>query len=234
MGQTVSIAIESSCRAGGVALGLDDRLARTRPFDASARHATQLIACLDELLVGEGLRPPDIDQIYVSAGPGSFTGLRIGITVARTLGQTLPGARLVAVPTPQAVADNAASLPWRHLAVILDAKGDHVYVAPFTRRGDQIIPAPPAVMPAKQFLDTSPRPVLLIGEGLWHHELAGDGVERADEERYYPTAEGVWRVGRRLAVAGEFVDAGQVLPVYAREPEAVRLWEERHGSDETA
>ena len=85
----VSLAIETSCRAGGVALGRGDELLGVIDFEASARHAVQLVPRLHELLEGASLRPEDVDELYVSVGPGSFTGLRIGLTVARTMGQML-------------------------------------------------------------------------------------------------------------------------------------------------
>jgi hypothetical protein len=75
------------------------------------------------------------------------------------------------------------------------------------------------------------RPVLLTGEGLDYHDLAGEGVELAEPDVRLPTAEGVWRVGRRLAAAGEFTEYHHLLPIYTRRPEAVRLWEQRHGRD---
>ena len=87
MKQTVSIAIETSCRPGGVALGVGDELIRAEVLDVTGRHAARLISHLDRLLSSESIRPRDIKEVYVSAGPGSFTGLRIGITVARTLAQ---------------------------------------------------------------------------------------------------------------------------------------------------
>ncbi len=222
----VSIAIETSCRAGGVALGLDDRLVRSVGFDASARHATQLICRLDGLLVEASLRPSDLDHVYVSNGPGSFTGLRVGITVARTLAQGLDRLQCVAVPTPLVLADGACSLPWEHLGVIMDARKGLIYACLFVRKDRQIVAADePAVLAPGEFLAKAPRPLTLIGEGLAYHDLRGDGVTIPDPNSptlHLPTAEAVWRVGRRLAAAGRFTNRHQLLPVYPRRPDAVR------------
>ena len=229
MAKDLSIAIETSCRAGGVALGDGDQVIATADFDASARQTTQLISRLADLFAGEGLAATDLQQVYVSVGPGSFTGLRIGVSVARTLGQMVDGLKCVAVPTAEAVAENARNLDWQHLGVVLAAKGDQIYAALFARRDGQIVPnGSGRVMPAAEFLAAAPRPLTLMGEALGYHEFCGQGVVAVDPDLYLPTAQGAWRVGRRMAAAGLFTEYHQLLPVYARQPEAVRLWERRH------
>ncbi|MFW6132689.1 MAG: tRNA (adenosine(37)-N6)-threonylcarbamoyltransferase complex dimerization subunit type 1 TsaB [Planctomycetota bacterium] len=229
MAQRVSIAIETSSRAGGLALGRGAALVRTAGFDASLRHAAQLLTRLDALLRDANLAPGDLDEVYVSSGPGSFTGLRVGVTVARTLAQALDDVRCVAVPTAAAVAEGARDLPWEHLAVVFDAKGRNIYVQRFGRDGEgEIVPRGEArTLTEREFLDEAPRPLTLIGEGLDYHDLTGEGAAAAPRDRWLPTAEGVWRVGRRLAQAGRFTPYIELLPLYARRPEAVRLWERR-------
>jgi tRNA threonylcarbamoyladenosine biosynthesis protein TsaB len=241
MNETVSIAIETSCRHGGVALGISERLADKIDFDASSRHATHLVVRLRELLARQGLRAAQVNEVYVSAGPGSFTGVRVGITVARTLAQAVSGLRCVSVPSAYSVAQNAADLDWRNLGVILDAKDELVYAQLFKRLDENKGPAPagigpagePAVMPLAEFIAHAPKPLTLIGEGLMYHkiDLAGwSDVTSADPSVYYPTAEGVWTVGRRLAAQGQFTEYHHLLPIYARRSEAERLWELRHGT----
>jgi tRNA threonylcarbamoyladenosine biosynthesis protein TsaB len=233
MEKEVSIAIETSSRTGGVALGIGDELVGAERFDTSARHATQLIPRMRELLDGAGLCPADLDHAYVSAGPGSFTGLRIGITVVRTLAQMLGDLRCVSVPTPEAVAANARSLNWEYLAVLLAAREGRVHASLFARSGDEITPLRPStVQRPEEFLSEAPRPLLLTGEGLDYHDLSGEGIELTDPELRFPTAEGVWCVGRGMAKRGEFTEPHRVLPIYAREPEAVRLWEKRRNLEE--
>jgi tRNA A37 threonylcarbamoyladenosine modification protein TsaB len=129
-----------------------------------------------------------------------------------------------------AVAENAADLDCEHLAVVLDAKFGTVYAARFALAAGR--PAPigkPALLPAGEFFANCPRPVTLLGEGLGYHDLSGEGVTIADESLWLPRAEGVWRAGRRLADKGQFVTYQELRPLYLRQPEAVRLWNERHG-----
>ena len=223
MAETVSIAIETSCRQGGLALGRGDEMVQHVDFDASRRHAAQLIVQMDELLTGNRLAPGDLGHVYVSAGPGGFTGLRVGITVARTLGQFVPHLRCVTVPTPLTVAENVRDHRWEHLGVVLDAGEGEVYATTFHRAdGIPAADGPAVTSPADQFLARMPRPILLTGEGLWYHDLAGENVALASGDVRFPTAEGLWRVGRRLATAGQFTSIDALLPIYFRPPAAQR------------
>ena len=229
-----SIAIETSCRSGGVAVAVGDEPPRAVAFDASARHATELLVRLDALLGDAGRRPRDLREVYVSAGPGSFTGLRIGITVARTLGQAVAGLRCVAVPTALAIAAGARELPWQRLAVALCAKEGSAYTCLFARRGEQIVPAAdPVVMTMADLPSLAPGPLTVVGEATAFGEIAAEGVTVVEpgSPLHLPTAENVWRVGREMARAEQFTDYRRLVPIYARRPEAVRLWEMREARD---
>ena len=248
MDKPISIAIETSCRCGGVALGAGDELIECVAFEAARRHAVQLVARLDELLVRHGLAATDLDEAYVSIGPGSFTGLRIGITVAGVLAQSVADLRCVAVPTVEAVAENAAKAGLDgHLGVIMDAK-DSIYAAVFGGWHGQVedldvsssvthttadlslptgrqalrsgLTVPPTVVTVEKFLADAPMPITLLGEGLGYHRISGDGITIADDRLWLPTAEGVWRVGRRMASKGQFAQPGQIRPLYLRRPAA--------------
>lgn len=234
MDSPVSIAIETSCRFGGVALGAGDELIECVAFEAARRHAVQLVAQLDELLARHGLVATDLDEVYVSAGPGSFTGLRIGVTVAAILTQSVADLRCVAVPTVEAVAENAVKAGLDgHIGVIMDAK-DSIYAALFggwhghplgmaVDDGNTVklrLTVPPAAVTVEKFLADAPKPITLLGEGLGYHRISGDGITIADERFWLPTAENVWRVGRRLASKGQFAQPGQIRPLYIRKPAA--------------
>jgi tRNA threonylcarbamoyladenosine biosynthesis protein TsaB len=230
MERPISIAIETSCRRGGVALGAGEELVEAAGFQAQQRHAVQLVARLAELLSRHGLRAADLEEMYVSIGPGSFTGLRVGLSVARTLAQLVSRLRCVGVPTADAVAQNAAGLAFENLGVVMDAREGTVYAATFRRDQGAIVPAgTPRVLPPEQFAAQAPRPIILIGEGLAYCRIAGDGITLGDESLWLPSPEGLWRVGRRMARKGEFEDFHKLRPLYLRKPEAVRLWEKRRG-----
>jgi len=234
MTAAISIAIETSSRAGAVALGRGDEILQTLPLGPSGKHASELLAQMDAMLRAEGLVPRDIDEVYISVGPGSFTGLRVGITVARTLGQMIPGAKLVAVPTPLVIAENFSLESSENLGVLLAAKrtgpaGASVH-GTLIRRGDDGYPevVETVVASVSDVLQKFPHPILFTGEALQYVELTPtEGIKVAESDTFYPRAEGVWNVGHRLATEGKFTPFNQLLPVYSRKPEAVRLWEER-------
>ncbi len=225
----ISVAIETTCRAGGLALGAGDELIEVVDFDAARRAATQVVVQLDDLLRRHGLLAADVDHLYTAVGPGSFTGTRVGVTVARTLAQTIPSIRCVAVGTADAVVANVADLPdIENLAVVLDARGGRVWAARFQRSGDRwVAAAAPGLMTPDELLDQTPRPLHLVGEGLGYHTLAGPDVHLAPEECWLPQAAGVWRVGRRMAAADQFIPYQRLLPAYTGQPEAVRVWNQR-------
>ncbi len=223
---TISLAIETSCRAGGVALGKGDELLAVEPFNAEGRSSTHLVAAMDHLLTSHSLSPADLDEIYVCVGPGSFTGVRVGVTVARTLAQAVGDIKLAAVPASDVVASQAANLPWDHLAVVLDAGDGQIYVTSYapSPTGPASAGDPQLTTPAA-WLRTAPTPILLTGEGLGYHTFPAEGVSLTDEAIRLPQVQSVWQVGRGLAKAGQFVEYHHVLPIYARPPHAVTALE---------
>jgi len=218
--EPISIALETTCRQGAIALGAGDELVEVVPFDAARRAATQVITRLDKLVRRHGLTPTDLQQVYVSAGPGSFTGTRVGVTVARMLVQSLPHIRCVAVPTAEAVAagvEDLASI--KHLAVILDARQGEAYAAPFERQGERFAPGGrPRLAIASDVLDGLGRPLHLTGEGLGYHELTGEDITVLPEEYWLPQARFVWRLGRRRAAEEHFTPARDIRCIYTGPP----------------
>ena len=234
MSEPISIALETSCRAGGVALGRGDQWLASIPLGASGRHAAELPGAFETLLAAQNLGASDVNELYVSVGPGSFTGLRVALSLVRTWGQVQPSLRIVAVATPLAVAENMADQPWTHLGVLLAAKDRDVHATLLerTETGAIEMSGPPVLGDPAELLSGWPRSLWISGEGLsycpfdWPRE-----VQLVDESLRMPRVESVWRVGRRMARRGEFTPFNRVQCAYARRPEALRLWEKRHGKD---
>jgi tRNA threonylcarbamoyladenosine biosynthesis protein TsaB len=182
---------------------------------------------MDDLVRRHGLSPKDLGEVYISIGPGSFTGLRVGVTVARTLGQTL-GVKCVAVPALEAVALNAQSETFDHLAVAMDYKEQTFYLGLFARQSGEIVPSgPPRLAQVQELASLVLTPALLIGEAAMFADLAAPGITVGRQELFLPRPDGVWRIGRRMARQGQFVDYRQLQPLYLRKPEAIRLWEKQ-------
>jgi len=235
---TICLALETSGRLGSVALGRGDAVLEVAAFSAARRHAVELLPTVQRLCRKQGVRPEQIDEVYVSGGPGSFTGLRIGITFAKTV--ALDGhARVVRVPTLDAIAQNVLAVdePPAHLAVVLDAKRGRVYAAAF----ELVASAAPAYRRltepmeavAADFLAQIPSGGAVIGEGIAYHHDAVDrsGLVVLPEEHHQAQAEVVYRLGRRRAATNQYDNPATLTPIYIRRPEAEEVYERRHGPE---
>ena len=116
------LGIETSGAAGQAALGDDDRVVEVIQLDARERHAQRLVPAIGELLAHHGWPPSSLELVCASIGPGSYTGLRIGLTAAKTLCYAT-GAKLVGVGTLEAIAHNAPPEALR-VSVVSDAQRD--------------------------------------------------------------------------------------------------------------
>jgi len=218
-----ALAIETSSRLGSVALAEDGHTLLQDSFPHGLQHAARIIPAIDALCGQLQWTPRDIREIYVSAGPGSFTGLRIGITLAKTLAWAT-GAALVAVPSVRVLAENAPA-DAKNLVIVLDAKRDQIFSASFARLGDDWTQLQPAQLTSlSEILAKSPRPVHLIGEGIPYHRksipASDPEIHVAEESLWRPQVSTVARLGWRMARNGEFTDAMNLAPIYIRRPEA--------------
>ena len=223
------LAIETSGRLGSVALAEDGRTVAEDRFAHGLQHAAEMIPRIDALCRAQHWQPSQIDEVYVSTGPGSFTGLRIGITLAKTLGFAT-GARLVAVPSAQVLAYNAPADAQRVL-IVLDAKRDQIFTARLARQvtGGWAFEEEPHLESLCAALARSPRPVHLLGEGIPFHQKfipADDtGIITTAAETWIARAAVVASVGYAMGRQGHFTPADELLPVYIRKPEAEEKWE---------
>jgi tRNA threonylcarbamoyladenosine biosynthesis protein TsaB len=232
-GQRRVLAIETSSARGSVALGEGPRLLAVGELATNSQHCQLLIPTIDDLCVRQRWEPRSLDEIHVSAGPGSFTGLRIAVTVAKTLAIILD-LRVVAVPTTDVIAARAEELadPPSHLAVALDAKRKQVYGAVYRLEAGRYRPlVGPCLLSPAELIARTPRPLGLTGEGLTYHAEAfkGAGAPWLPEHLRWPRAQEVHRLGWEMAEAGHYSDPVGLAPIYVRIPEAEERWAQRHG-----
>src|SRR5439155_13039127 len=114
---------------GQVALALGQAILTERRLDEARRHARDLVPALEALLAGQYWRPNDVNAVVVSQGPGSYTGLRVGIMSAKTFAYAT-GAKLFAASTFEAAAARALD-ELDMLEVIADAQQDRLYIQRF-------------------------------------------------------------------------------------------------------
>jgi tRNA threonylcarbamoyladenosine biosynthesis protein TsaB len=226
-GMPAALAIETSGRIGSIALMIDGAIVAEDQFQHGLQHAAQMIPMIDRLCQAQRIVAADLKHLYVSAGPGSFTGLRIGITLAKTL-WLARGGQVVAVPTVRVLAENAPDEA-QHLIIVLDAKRDQIFTAGFDRdaSGAWRQAAPAALSDLPTMLAAAARPVYLLGEGIPHHRkfIPDDpAIVVTPEALWRARASVVTRLGQQMAAEGHFADPMTLTPLYVRRPEAEEKW----------
>ncbi|HRT49371.1 MAG TPA: tRNA (adenosine(37)-N6)-threonylcarbamoyltransferase complex dimerization subunit type 1 TsaB [Anaerohalosphaeraceae bacterium] len=231
-GKPLALAVETSGRTGSAALGAAGTILECEFLSGHLRHGAELFTCCRSLLQRNGFTPADIDHIYISAGPGSFTGIRIAVTMAKIL-HLATAARIVAVSSLDVLAENAADCAAKtacripHLATILDAKRGQFYIAVFDRHDDRWIKTvSDCLMTADDFLNRfarGPETLWLTGEGLIYYKdrFAAPNIAFVDEEYWFPHAANVYKLAWQQAKAGSFADPLTLTPTYLRGPEAI-------------
>ncbi|HUO09190.1 MAG TPA: tRNA (adenosine(37)-N6)-threonylcarbamoyltransferase complex dimerization subunit type 1 TsaB [Phycisphaerae bacterium] len=234
------LAIETSSRHGSVAVSYGPHLLQTIELPVGNRHATELMPAISALTAKVGWRPDQIEHVYLSLGPGSFTGLRIAIAIARAMHQAV-GCKLLGVPTLNVIAENAPGA-FAYIVPILDAKRGQVFAARYRRTGaggELVRVAEPALVEPAEYVRETLRiangaTMGVLGEGVEYHRTAlacipAESVQMLDPSHWPPRAATVHRLGYRLAQQGAFANPATLLPIYIRLPEAEEVWRKKHG-----
>ena len=223
----VTLAIEAAGPDASVAVGRGPALLHIEPVSNAARHDDDLMPAIARAFDRIAALPKDLEVVFVSVGPGGFTGLRIAVSTAKTLALALK-CRVVAVSEADAVAETSpAAGP---LAICLTGKHGRYWTA-FQEKKDgpassgQLLAIPDVIEASTR------RGVARIAVCQPHNRVtdlaAASAAAGLDIVEVFPDASHVWRVGRRIAETGRFTAPEQLLPIYPREPEAVRLWRQR-------
>lgn len=220
------LAFESSAKAASVALCKDGALISQYFHCSGLTHSRTLLPMAEDLLKNCGLTIRDLDVIAVSHGPGSFTGVRIGVSTAKGLcwGADLPA---IGVSTLEAMAYNALGISeGQIICCAMDARRDQVYNALFTfENGTLCRLCPDRAIGLEELtgeLESIKKPVFVVGDGavLCYNHLSTQGISAvlAPEGIRIQNAWGVC-----LAAADKQPrSAGELLPVYLRLSQAER------------
>ncbi len=226
------LAIETSDAIASLAAAEGDRLLVELELPAEQRSARSISPGMIELLSRVGWHAKDVQLVAVSVGPGSFTGLRVGITAAKAFAYAV-GAEVVAVNTLEAL---AAGLPegWEHAAAAVDAQRGDVAGQRFRpdATGRPIAVGPMRVLPAKAWVAELPEDTIVVGPAAAKRLDAGllpPGVRIASPEFHRPRAAVVAEVGWRHFQEGRRDDLWTLLPVYSRRAAAEEKWDAQHG-----
>ena len=236
----IVLGFDTSTSATAVALRLaDGRTSQGRddpPRGAHPGHATRMLAMAHELLTGAGVGWSEVDRIAVGVGPGTFTGLRVGVATARGLAQSL-SAELVGVSSPRALAFAAfaasPATPGERDAVlaVIDARRGEAFAAAYESEGGRPRElAAPRALPPQELASVvaesedaggaARRRWLAVGDGAlrFREQLESAGVRTPPDSSplHLVSAAAVCELGARARARGLL----DTVPDYCRRPDA--------------
>jgi tRNA threonylcarbamoyladenosine biosynthesis protein TsaB len=215
------LALETSGKSGSVAVAEGPRLVGQLAPDPDQRSAQSLAAAVRELLDDVGWSIGEIELLAATKGPGSFTGLRVGVVTAKTLAYAL-GARVIGLNTLEVIAAQARCDGPR-LSVAIDAQRGQVFAATFevgTQHGWQMIGGP-RLLDDDEWLAELKRGMAASGPAL--SRLAGrlpSGVALVDEQDRAPRADAVAALAWTRHLQGAYDDVWKLAPLYLRKSAA--------------
>jgi tRNA threonylcarbamoyladenosine biosynthesis protein TsaB len=221
----IVLALDTATPATVAALGGDGRpVVEARddpPPGGRPGHGANLLRLLEQVLGRAGLTWEDVDRIAVGAGPGGFTGLRIGVATARALAQAhdLP---IVSVSSLRALALGAVrAAEGRPVLAAIDARRGEAFAAAWAPSGEELLD--PAAYPPdalRSAVRAAPAPPLAVGDGAirFATELVAEGavVPPEDSRLHRITGAALCELG----TTGNPVPRDLLLPHYVREPDA--------------
>lgn len=219
------LAVDTTTPSGSVALAEDGALLGEASLESAATHSARLLRSVDFLLGAHGRDIRDVGAFAVAAGPGSFTGIRIGVGAVKSLAFA-SGRPVAAVSTLAALAAKLEGGPEALVCPLLDAKKGEIYAALFEAGpGGLAEIVPQGAYTPEGFLARLPagRTVAFIGGGL--DACRGAVSERLGGAARFPArsrfvAAEVARLGAALLAAGRAVDAASLEPIYYRRSQA--------------
>ena len=222
------LALETSAVTASAAVTEDDRLLAQSFQNSGLTHSATLMPMVSDLLKNTGLALQDMDVIAVAAGPGSFTGVRIGVAAAK--GLAWPEDK------PCAPCSTLESMAWQcahvggEICAAMDARRNQVYCARFRAEGGALTRlTEDRAMGLDELaaeVRASAAPQALVGDGahLVRAALEGQGLPCAlmPPHLLYQTAWGVARCALELARGGGLISAAAMAPSYHRLSQAER------------
>ena len=226
-----TIAIETSTNVGSVACVANGKPVCERVFKEGLAHGRDLVRELDECARAAEWERGDIELVAVSIGPGSYTGLRVGVAAAKTLAYAL-SVPVMAVCSLDVMAENGPRTA-DYAAVVVDARRGQIYGAFYVNVGFSFFREEgPVVEDPEAFAGRLPTPVFVLGDALVKYPEAFKraGLEAVNEKLWRPKATNVGLLGEKAYVTGERIDIEALAPLYLRLPEAEEKWRLKHAA----
>jgi tRNA threonylcarbamoyladenosine biosynthesis protein TsaB len=222
--------LETSGRIGQLALAQGETVMSSRRLDQARRHARDLVPAIAELLAAQHWSVKEIDGVIVSRGPGSYTGLRVGIISAKAFAYAT-GCRLLAIDTFAAIALQAPPEATR-LNVLADAQQGKVYVQSFVRQiadngtTNWTADSSLRIERLEDWLARRPKDTWVTGPGIHNYEARLQGIDLlVGPENRDPQPQSLLRIGLSRIQASERDDLWNLEPLYLRPSSAEEKWQ---------
>ena len=210
--------IETSGRAANLGIAKDGEMIEIRALAEARRHARDMAATTQSMLNAAGTRLRDISGVVVSRGPGSYTGLRVGMISAQTLAYAT-GCPLVQVDTFASIAVQTPE-PFDRVEIISDAQQEFVYTQSFERdrKTNQWIAMNELRIAAiATWAEGVPDGVPISGTGIaTYSSLIPERIVRLPEIFRQPTADGLLAVVRSGSIHAMITPVNEATPLYLR------------------
>lgn len=220
----LKLALDTATRHPTLALvGADGGVVGERQWLSEHRHGEQLLQQLDDLLAAAGATPSDLSGVIVAIGPGSFTGLRIGLATAKTIAYSL-SIPIVGVSTTQALGlaavggDSVA----RDVAVTLPAGAADRYVDRMMVEGEAVLDPQPALIVAGHtaFAEAVGDAELVAIDLDGAEDISDDAIERG-QAALAGLAQAMATLGTQALAAGRSDDFARLVPAYVALPRGI-------------
>ena len=211
------LAVETSTLSGGAALLDGELVVGEYVLDVRLTHSERLMAAIDRLLTDAGWTVGELEGLAVAVGPGSFTGLRVGLSTVKGLALAL-SIPIAAVPTLDAM---AAMLPFAALPIcpVLDARKGEVYASLYRWDGAGMhrVWEYLAIAPA-DLAQRLEEPVIVLGDA--EDQIHSPYARRIRPPRRGPSPASVGALGYSRLTIGDTVAPADLVPIYLRPSEA--------------
>ena len=224
------LALDSSAGPASCALVNDQEILASAQVNTRLTHSQTLLPMVENMLHNADVSLREINAFAVSAGPGSFTGIRIGVAAVKGMAFS-EDKPCIPVSTLEAIAHNADGIPFTGVVCpAMDARCRQVYAAFFScDQGSLSRIAPDAALSLEDWAKNAisfQKPLFCVGDGaqLCYNILGESGYERilAPVHLRYQTAVGVAAAALHEASVGRMVSADALRPLYLRLPQAER------------
>lgn len=231
------LGIDTANRPLSVAIVKDEQVLVEESTSIAVNHSLGAMPAIEKLFQRIDMKPSEIDAIAVSEGPGSYTGVRIGVTIAKTLAWTL-NKKLVGVSSLKAMAANIGFFNGL-ICPMIDARRNHVYAGAYCMENGELKPIVAdghySIEDLMKLLNEEEQQILFIGQDVALHELAlkdhfGESAVVAPYHFNLPRASSLISVAQQMT---DEVEIHHFVPEYRRIAEAEANWlkAQRQGLD---